>query len=174
MTMKSGLTIDDIARELGVSKTTVSRAISGKGRISAATRERVRAYIETHHYKPNASARSLAERRTWNLALVLPRALPDPNAPALQKVLCAVTDEAFSQGYHVILCLSADGDCDQLARTLDYRKADGVILACDDRKSSITQMLISRGIPFVTLDLLNSDPRALSRAACRELIHALT
>ena len=43
MTIKPSLTIDDIARELGVSKTTVSRAISGKGRISAATRERVQA-----------------------------------------------------------------------------------------------------------------------------------
>ena len=61
MTIKPNLTIDDIARELGVSKTTVSRAISGKGRISAATRERVQAYIEKHNYKPNASAKSLAE-----------------------------------------------------------------------------------------------------------------
>ena len=54
MTIKPSLTIDDIARELGVSKTTVSRAISGKGRISTATRERVQAYIEEHNYKPNA------------------------------------------------------------------------------------------------------------------------
>ena len=44
MASKPNLTIDDIARELNVSKTTVSRAISGKGRISAATRERVREY----------------------------------------------------------------------------------------------------------------------------------
>ena len=69
MTIKPSLTIDDIARELGVSKTTVSRAISGKGRISAATRERVQAYIEEHNYKPNASAKSLAESKTYNLAL---------------------------------------------------------------------------------------------------------
>ena len=39
-------TIDDIARELGVSKTTVSRAISGKGRIGQATRDRVLAFVE--------------------------------------------------------------------------------------------------------------------------------
>ena len=38
-------TIDDIARELGVSKTTVSRAISGKGRISRETRDRVQTFI---------------------------------------------------------------------------------------------------------------------------------
>ena len=43
---KQNLTIDDIARELGVSKTTISRAISGKGRIGAETRAKVLDYIE--------------------------------------------------------------------------------------------------------------------------------
>ena len=52
MTQKRNLTIDDIARELGVSKTTISRAISGKGRISEATREKVNAYILEHNYHP--------------------------------------------------------------------------------------------------------------------------
>ena len=65
-------TIDDIARELGVSKTTVSRAISGKGRISKETRERVFAFIEEHDYRPNVVARALAQSRTYNLGLVLP------------------------------------------------------------------------------------------------------
>lgn len=55
-------TIDDIARELGVSKTTVSRAISGKGRISKETRERVFAFIEEHDYRPNVVARACAEQ----------------------------------------------------------------------------------------------------------------
>lgn len=50
-------TIEDIARELGVSKTTVSRAISGKGRISQATRDRVRAFIKEHDYRPNVVAK---------------------------------------------------------------------------------------------------------------------
>ena len=46
-------TIEDIARELGVSKTTVSRSISGKGRISKETREKVLAFIATHDYRPS-------------------------------------------------------------------------------------------------------------------------
>ena len=45
MTQKRNITIDDIARDLGVSKTTVSRAISGKGRISENTRVKVMEYI---------------------------------------------------------------------------------------------------------------------------------
>ena len=47
MSFKQNLTIDDIARNLGVSKTTVSRAISGKGRISAATRERIQELLSS-------------------------------------------------------------------------------------------------------------------------------
>ena len=54
-------TIEDIARELGVSKTTVSRAISGKGRISQATRDRVRAFIKEHDYRPNVVAYCTAD-----------------------------------------------------------------------------------------------------------------
>ena len=45
---KHNITIDDIARDLGVSKTTISRAISGKGRISEATREKVKEYIKAN------------------------------------------------------------------------------------------------------------------------------
>ena len=55
------MTIHDVARELGVSASTVSRAISGKGRIGAATRDRILAYIEEHGFYPNAAAQSLAQ-----------------------------------------------------------------------------------------------------------------
>ena len=50
-------TIDDVARELRLSKSTVSRAISGKGRISAETRQKVLDYIEKSNYRPNPIAR---------------------------------------------------------------------------------------------------------------------
>ena len=53
---KKDITIADVAEALGVSKTTVSRAISGKGRIGKETRKRVLEYIEEHDYKPNAIA----------------------------------------------------------------------------------------------------------------------
>ena len=63
MTIKPSITIDDIARELGVSKTTVSRAISGKGRISAATRER-------GHISKSTTTSPMPPPRVW------PRAAP--------------------------------------------------------------------------------------------------
>lgn len=61
-----------MAEALGVSKTTVSRAISGKGRIGRETRERVLAYIEEHDYKPNVIAKGLAQSKTYNICVVMP------------------------------------------------------------------------------------------------------
>ena len=65
-------TIQDVAKELGVSTSTVSRAISGKGRIGKETRERVLKYIEENGYYPNAAAQSLAQSKTNNIAIILP------------------------------------------------------------------------------------------------------
>ena len=81
-----------------------------------------------------------------------------------------MTDEAFAQGYNVILCLSAS----QLLQTLDHRKADGVLLVCADEDDPIAQLLIQRSIPFVTLDPQHWSSETQARAACRELIHTLT
>ena len=154
MTIKPSITIDDIARELGVSKTTVSRAISGKGRISAATRERVQAYIEEHNYKPNASAKSLAESRTYNLALVLPRDFIKLDFPFIRLAMSAIVDESFQLGYNVMICLEDNYASMPLIRTLDYRKVDGVILTRTMEEDPIVELLIKRGIPFATLGSL--------------------
>lgn len=154
MTFKSNLTIDDIARELGVSKTTVSRAISGKGRISAATRERVQSYIELHNYRPSAAAKSLAESRTYNLALVLPRDFINLDIPFYRRSMSAICDEAFFHDYNVMVCLSTDQDHTALVRTLDYRKVDGVVLTRTVENDELLEILTSRGIPFATLGSL--------------------
>ena len=74
--MSNNITISDVAEALGVSKTTVSRAISGKGRIGAATRKRVLEYIQEHDYKPNVIARGLAQSShliyVWGCRGILP------------------------------------------------------------------------------------------------------
>ena len=168
MTIKPNLTIDDIARELGVSKTTVSRAISGKGRISAATRERVQAYIEKHNYRPNASAKSLAESKTYNLALALPRDFIKLDIPFIRQAMSGIVDEAYTLGYNVMLCLDDDTDSNPLIRTLDYRKVDGVILTRTVEEDPIVEMLIQRGIPFATLGSL---PMKYSGTAAVEADH---
>lgn len=69
---KKGYTLNDIAKELGVNKATVSKAISGKGNLSAETRARILEFIDKCGYRPNAVAQSLARNRTYNIGLMMP------------------------------------------------------------------------------------------------------
>lgn len=181
MHSNDNLTIDDIARALGVSKTTVSRAISGKGRISAATRSKVLDYIEIHNYIPNAAAKSLAERRTYNLALVLPHSFLGLDLPFLRQSMSAVCQEAFLFDYNVMVCLATGKESDPLVRTLDHRKVDCVILTRTAENDPITELLIDREIPFATLGSLPHSYRGkatveadhLQREGCRAFCRAI-
>ena len=156
------LTIDDIARELGVSKTTVSRAISGKGRISDATRARVTAYIQKCNYRPSAAAKGLAESRTYNLALVLPQSFIQLDLPYIRQIMNAICQEAFIWDYNILIRLSTDAYPESLLRTLDNRKVDGVILSRTVENDALVDVLTERGIPFATIGSL--PPHAAGKA----------
>ena len=65
------MTIDNIAEKLGISKSTVSRVLSGKGRIVPDTKKRVLEFVAEHDFKPNPIAKGLAESKTCNIGVVL-------------------------------------------------------------------------------------------------------
>lgn len=159
---KRNLTIDDIARRLGVSKTTVSRAISGKGRISESTRAKVLDYIQACNYRPSAAAKGLAESRTYNVALVLPRSFIKLDQPFARLGMSAVCEEAFVHDYNVLICLSTDDNPDFLTRTLDNRKVDGVILSRTVENDPLVVMMHKRGIPFSTMGSLPKRTQGLA------------
>ena len=159
MSAKQNLTIDDIAKELGVSKTTISRAISGKGRIGADTRTRILNYIEQCNYRPSSAAKGLAESRTYNLALVLPKSFIKLDLPHVRQNMSAICEEAFLQDYNVLVCLSTATNPDSLVRTLDNRKVDGVILTRTAENDSLVKMMPQRNIPFATLGSLPQEER---------------
>lgn len=179
MQRKQNLTIDDIARELSVSKTTVSRAISGKGRISTATRERVLEYIQQCNYRPSAAAKSLAESRTYNLALVIPRSFIALDQPFVRESMSAICEEAFLQDYNILVCLSTDDSPASLLRTLDNRKVDGVILSRTVENDTLVDVMVQRGIPFATMGSLPPSCRGSATVeadhdqigACRAFSH---
>lgn len=165
---KHNITIDDIARDLGVSKTTISRAISGKGRISEATREKVKEYIKACNYRPSASAKGLAESRTYNLALVLPKSFIQLDLPYIRQVMNAICEEAFNWDYNILICLSTDAYPESLLRTLDNRKVDGVILSRTVENDALVDMLTQRDIPFATIGSL---PPSMTGKATVEADH---
>ena len=71
--MKKHTTIKDIARELGISTSTVSRALSGSWDVKEETRDLVRKTAETMHYHPNPMAVGLITKKSRTIGLVVPR-----------------------------------------------------------------------------------------------------
>lgn len=145
------ITISDIANELGVSKTTVSRAISGKGRISEATRLRVQEYIELHNYRPNVIAKSLAQSKTFNIGVVLPADTNLTEIPFFQSCLMGICDVAVSFEYDVVVITTTEEDISQLKRVIQKNKVDGIILTRTTTNDLATAYLKENHIPFVVI-----------------------
>ncbi|MCC8100096.1 MAG: LacI family transcriptional regulator [Clostridiales bacterium] len=170
-------TIDDIARELGVSKTTVSRAISGKGRLSTATRAKVLAYIEAHNYRPNAVAKSLAQSKSYNLGLVLPVELMEGETAFSQACMSGICEEASARDYDVVLSMVSDQDTVQMERLISRRKVDGLIVSRSTVESPMVDLLKEQEFPFIVVGytpdqtLLTVDNE--NRKACRDFTRQL-
>lgn len=93
-----------MAEDLGVSKTTVSRALSGNGRVSEATRARVVQYAK-ENYVPNMLARGLVTQQSYNISLVFSRQFGNLAAPFLRKTVSAVYDIATRNDYDVLMTM---------------------------------------------------------------------
>lgn len=171
------LTISDVAEALGVSKTTVSRAISGKGRIGKETRERVLAYIEEHNYKPNVLAKGLAQLKTYNIGVMLPEDYTVVDLPFFQSCLIGIEETAISMDYDILLTMSRGRDCAQLVRMVENHKVDGVILLRTFMEDAHVEYLMSQNIPFVTVGSSNYKGVVQvdndHQSACRELVSIL-
>ncbi len=170
---KKNITIADVAEALGVSKTTVSRAISGKGRIGKETKERVLAYIEEHDYKPNAIAKGLAQSKTYNLCVVMPGNYEVVDWNFFQACLFGIQEMAETAGYDILLSMCRMTDISSLERIIANRKVDGVVLMRTFLKDAQIELLQQKGIPFVTTGSTNYKNVVQidhnHRNACKEL-----
>lgn len=171
------ITISDVADALGVSKTTVSRAISGKGRIGEATRQRVLAYIEEHDYKPNVIAKGLAQSKTFNICVVMPGNYALVDLPFFQETIAGIQEIAGLHEYDILLCICSENDISGLDRVISNHKVDGVILLRTFLKDMQVEFLSGKNIPFVTVG--SSTYKKVKqvdndhRSACRDLTSIL-
>jgi len=145
------LTISEIAKELGISKTTVSRSISGKGRISAQTRRKVLEYVEAHNYTPNPIARGLAQCKTYNIGLVIPGDAALSSMPFFQLLMIGVCETAGNDNYDVLVTMTYDTDISRLERLIKERKVDGIILGRTLENDINIKCLKKGKIPFVVV-----------------------
>src|SRR5687768_3335765 len=116
-----------IARELGVSVTTISKVLNHHVDIGESTRARVLARVEELGYRPNAVARSLTLRRTHTLGVII----PDLMHSFFVEIVAGLEAMVSERGYGLLLC--ASGENAQKERTelemLRARQVDGIVLA---------------------------------------------
>ena len=117
-----------IAKEIGVSKQTVTSAISGNGSISAATRQRVLAYVKEHPYTPRMLARGLVKRCSYKISLEISTQFSDFELPFLRKVMRSAYQVAGDSDYDVLLTLVGENETRPVERLLYNHKIDGLIM----------------------------------------------
>lgn len=166
-------TIEDIAKELGVSKTTVSRAISGKGRIGKETRQRVLDFIEKHDYHPNVVARGLAQNKTYNIGMVLPVDYAATEFPFFKDCMTGIYEVASQYDYDILISMGDGSDLSQIHRMIINRKVDGMIISRTVVDSAVQRYLKEKKIPVVVIgpsddeEILSVDNN--NREASKEL-----
>jgi DNA-binding LacI/PurR family transcriptional regulator len=140
--------IKDVARVAGVSITTVSHALSGKGRLPEHTRERIRRIAEELGYSPHPAARSLASGRTGLIATVV--SVPGGVPLAFTEIdyyvalVNGATGAAIERGYALVLAPSTAG-----AETWGRLPLDGVIVIDPAEGDPTIPHLRARGLPIV-------------------------
>ncbi|WP_425956264.1 LacI family DNA-binding transcriptional regulator [Xylanimonas sp. McL0601] len=151
MTSGGPPTLDDVAREANVSRSTASRAINGGERVSPEAQAAVDDAVARLGYTPNRAARSLVTRRTDSIALVVPE--PDTlvlTDPFLTGVLRGVTDGIAGTDLQLVLLLNrADEAPGRIARYLGSGHVDGAIVASHHRRDQLEAALTHAQLPGV-------------------------
>ncbi|MCL2782990.1 MAG: LacI family transcriptional regulator [Propionibacteriaceae bacterium] len=168
------MNIEDVAVALGISKGTVSRAITGNGRIAAGTRQMVLDYMEQNNFHPNTIAQSLSRRKTMNLAFTVPEDRELTQLPFFLQCLMGARAKALPSDYDILVVNNTDAD---VLRVVSRQKVDGVIVSRNMVGSPMLEHLVETDLPFVLIgttpreDVLQIDHD--HRAACRELTSML-
>jgi len=155
-----GYNIKEIAILSGVSKSTVSRVISGIGYASPEVRKRVLDVVEQLQYKPSAVARAMVSQRTNNIGVILFRDThPIVSHPVYGKIVDAVLTAAQALGYSVLLTT----DQEMSLRSTDFmleKRVDGLILVSRLRQNVIDYVK-KFNIPYLMVNGSTDDPEVV-------------
>ena len=158
--MKSKATLKQIAKELGVSVSTVSKALNGSPEISEPTKQRVQEYAKLKNYKPNVIGLSLKNRKTKTIGVIIPNILNHFFA----KVFSGIEKVADEKGYKVITCItneSYDKEINAL-EMLSNGTIDGFILSIAEESQKLQKYdhfttIINEGTPIVMFDRITDE-----------------
>ncbi|MEW5961832.1 MAG: LacI family DNA-binding transcriptional regulator [Chloroflexota bacterium] len=160
----SKLTLEEIAKLAGVSRSTASRVVNDHVSVNPAVRARVQQIIQETGYHPDPAARSLAGRRSGIIGLVVPRAVQflftDPYYPRLmQGISRACNDNDYILS--LFLFHTADDEQKIAGRVLRNQLVDGIIVSALPIDDPLVGQLLAHKVPFVMVGR-PSDPAAVN------------
>lgn len=165
--MKSKITLKDIARELGVAVSTVSKALRDSHEISKETKERIQAYATYYKYKPNSLALKLRNQKTLVIGIIIPEIVHHFFA----RVISGIEDIANKKGYTTMICLSNESyEKEKLnVAMLENGSVDGIIMSISKetlQKNDFSHLeaLVDEEIPLVLFD------RVHEKIACDKVV----
>ncbi|MEX0361743.1 MAG: LacI family DNA-binding transcriptional regulator, partial [Allomuricauda sp.] len=158
--MKSKITLKDIARELEVSISTVSKALKNSEEISRDTKEKIQAFAKLYNYRPNNIAISLKNKRTKNIGVVI----PDIVHHFFTTVIRGIEKYDNARGYNVIVC-SSDESFDREVINMEMLangSIDGFIMSLaseTQQKNDYNHLkeVTEQGIPVVLFDRITNE-----------------
>jgi LacI family transcriptional regulator len=147
------LTLEDIARISGYSRSTVSRVVNGDENVSLDTREKVEQVIAEMNFQPNLAARSLATGQTHILGLIVPMTVnsifSDPFYPIL---IQSISSTCNQKDYSIMLWLAEpEMERRMITRVLNNGLLDGVIVSALSLTDPIVQSLKENRLPYVSI-----------------------
>jgi DNA-binding LacI/PurR family transcriptional regulator len=151
--MKSGLvTIKDIARELKISPSTVSRALKNHPDISEETKRAVNDLAQKLNYQPNAVALSLKQQRSSTIGVIIPEIVHY----FFSSVISGIEDVAYDAGFNVIICQSNERYDREMAnaKTLLANRVDGILVSVSKETKDYSHLynLRDNAVPLVFYD----------------------
>ena len=158
--MKRKVTLKQIAKELDVSISTVSKSLRDSSEISEDTRQKVQAFAKLYNYKPNNIALSLKNRKSKTICIIIPEIIHHFFAT----VISGVEHVANKKGYNVIVCLSDESFDKEVINMemLANGSIDGFIISLSKETQQkrdfhhITEV-INQGMPVVMFDRVTND-----------------
>ncbi len=188
MEKRGQITIKDIARELRISTSTVSRALKNHPDISLKTKEAVHELAKKYHYKPNAVALSLRSSKTHMIGVIIPNIVHY----FFSSVISGIEHVCNDAGYNVMICQSDENEDREITsvQTLTSSRVDGLLASVSKDTMDFAHFkdLMDNNIPLVFFDRaikdLNTDKviiddikgafiatEHLIQEGCRKILH---
>ena len=157
--MKKGyqITMKDIAKQLGVSVSTVSRALKDSPELHPDTKKKIREAAESMNYQYNLLAQSLRISRSKVLGVIV----PELTSHFFSSNISGIQDTAYKRGYNIMICQSNESFEQEKAniKTLLAAQVDGLLISLSRETKTYEHLkeICDRGLPFIMFDRVTEE-----------------